>query len=217
MRRLNPWSDGRPLELLLIGAHADDIEIGCGGTILHWAREGRISGATWLILSGNEIRAEEAGSSALMFLAETPSPRVQQEHFRDGYFPYEGARLKDVFEEIKKTVVPDIILTHDRADRHQDHRVISELTSQTFRDHLLLEYEIPKFDGELGRPNVYVELPAWALADKARLLVDGFPSQRDRHWFTEETFTSLARLRNVECRGASGFAEAFICRKMLLG
>lgn len=215
MRRLSPWSDGRPLELLLIGAHPDDIEIGCGGTILRWAREGRIARATWLVLSGGEVRADEARGSADGFLVGVRETVILTERFRDGYFPYEGARLKDHFEEIQKTVAPDIILTHDRDDRHQDHRLIGELTWQTFRDHLVLEYGIPKFDGELSQPNVYVELPAWAAADKARLVVDGFPSQRNRHWFTAETFTGEARLRGVECRAESGFAEGFVCRKVI--
>ncbi len=216
MRGLSPWSDGRPLELLLIGAHPDDIEIGCGGTVLRWAREGRIARATWLVLSGDDIRAQEARGSADRFLVGVGEPHVRIERFRDGYFPYEGAGLKDQFEEIVKTVAPDIILTHDREDRHQDHRLVGELTWQTFRDHLVLEYEIPKFDGELSQPTVYVELPAWAAEDKARLLVEGFPTQQSRHWFNAETFASLARLRGVECRAESGFAEGFVCRKMVL-
>ena len=216
MRGLSRWSDGRPFELLLIGAHPDDIEIGCGGTVLRWAREGRIARATWLVLSGDDVRAQEARSSADKFLAGVGEQRVRIERFRDGYFPYEGAGLKDQFEEIVKSVAPDVILTHDREDRHQDHRLVGELTWQTFRDHLVLEYEVPKFDGELSQPTVYVELPAWASADKARLLVEGFPTQQSRHWFNAETFASLARLRGVECRAESGFAEGFVCRKMVL-
>ena len=217
MRRLIPAPEGRPLDLLLIGAHPDDLEIGCGGTVLRWAREGRIARATWVVLSGDGPRVDEAGRSAERFLAGASEYRTTIEDFRDGYFPYEGPGLKDVFEKIKKTVAPDIVLTHDRDDRHQDHRIVGELTWQTFRDHLILEYEVPKFDGELSHPNVYVEITEQDAADKARLLIDGFPSQSDRHWFTAETFTGLARLRGIECRSATGLAEGFVGRKILIG
>ena len=160
---------------------------------------------------------EEARTAAAAFLRGVRRVDIRVEGFRDGYFPHDGSRLKELFEEIVKgSVQPDLILTHDRDDLHQDHRLVGELTWQTFRDHLILEYEIPKFDGELGRPNVYVELPAWASADKARLLIEGYPTQQSRHWFDAETFTGLARLRGVECRAESGFAEGFVCRKMVL-
>jgi LmbE family N-acetylglucosaminyl deacetylase len=217
MQRLTPWSDGRPLELLLIGAHPDDLEIGCGGTVLRWVREGRLARATWIVLSGDETRADEARQSAKRFLAGVPDPRVQVERFRDGYFPYQGEALKDVFESVKRAVEPDIVLSHGRDDRHQDHRFVSELTWQTFRDHLILEYEVPKFDGELSQPDVYVELYEQDAAAKSRLLIEGFPTQRDRPWFTPETFGGLARIRGVECRSATGLAEGFIARKIVLG
>jgi LmbE family N-acetylglucosaminyl deacetylase len=217
MQRLTPWADGRPLELLLIGAHPDDLEIGCGGTVLRWVREGRIARATWLVLSGDEGRAAEARRSADRFLSGVPESRVLIEAFRDGYFPYQGEAIKDGFERVKTAVEPDIVLTHARYDRHQDHRFVSELTWQTFRDHLVLEFEVPKFDGELSQPDVYVELHDEDAAAKARLLIEGFPSQRDRPWFTPETFAGLARIRGVECRSATGLAEGFIARKIVLG
>jgi LmbE family N-acetylglucosaminyl deacetylase len=217
LRRLSPWSDGGPLELLILGAHPDDIEIGSGGTILRWVREGRVRRATWVVLSGTDERLSEARAAAGAFLAGVPEVDVRLERFQDGYFPYVGTLLKDYFESIVPGVAPDIILTHAREDRHQDHRLVGELTWQTFRDHLILEYEVPKFDGELGPPSVYIEVPGWAMDDKVRLLLEHFPSQRERHWFTAETFTGLGRLRGVESRSTSGFAEAFQCRKAVLG
>jgi LmbE family N-acetylglucosaminyl deacetylase len=216
MLGLIPETDGRPLELLLIGAHPDDLEIGCGGTVLRWAREGRIARATWVVLSGEGAREDEARRSAERFLVGAAGSRIAVEHFRDGYFPFEGEGLKDAFERIKGAVAPDVVLTHGRDDRHQDHRFVSDLTWQTFRDHLILEYEIPKFDGELRHPDVYVELSQQDAADKARMVLDGFPSQRDREWFTAETFTGLARLRGIECRSATGLAEGFVGRKILI-
>ena len=216
MRRLSPWVDGESVELLLLGAHADDIEIGCGATVLRWAREGRIARATWVVLSGSGARADEARTSAMTFMREVAQVVIRVEGFRDGYLPYAGEPLKDLFEEIKRSVAPDVILTHDRDDAHQDHRLVGDLTWQTFRNHLILEYEVPKFDGDLGRPNLYVDVPKWAADDKARLLVENFPSQSGRHWFTPDTFNGLARLRGVESRSSSGFAEAFRSRKAVL-
>jgi LmbE family N-acetylglucosaminyl deacetylase len=216
MRGLSPWIGDGPLELLLLGAHPDDIEIGCGGSVLHWVREGRIARVTWVVLSGTDEREREARTAAARFLAGVPIVDVRVERFRDGFFPYVGERLKESFEALKSSSSPDIILTHDRDDRHQDHRLVGELTWQTFRDHLILEYEVPKFDGELGRPNAYVEVPGWAAEEKARLIVESFPSQIDRHWFTSDTFIGLARLRGVECRSSSGHAEGFRCRKTVL-
>ena len=216
MRRLSPWEDGAPLDLLLVGAHADDIEIGCGGTVLHWAREGRIASATWVVLSGSAERADEARTAAAAFLRGVPSVDIRVEGFRDGYFPYVGPRLKEFFESVKASVQPDVILTHDRDDLHQDHRLVGELVWQTFRDHLILEFEVPKFDGELGQPNLYVDVPEWAAREKADLLVASYPSQHDRHWFSPETFLGLARLRGVESRATSGLAEGFRSRKAIL-
>ena len=216
MRRLSTWADGAPLDLLFLGAHADDIEIGCGGTVLHWAREGRIASATWIVLSGSAHRADEARVAAAAFLRGVPRVDVRVADFRDGFFPQAGPPLKEYFETIKASTDPDLILTHDREDLHQDHRLVGDLTWQTFRDHLILEFEVPKFDGELGRPNLYVDVPDWAAREKADLLVVSYPSQRDRHWFTPDTFLGLARLRGVESRATSGLAEGFRCRKAVL-
>ena len=216
VQSLSPWVTGRATELLVIGAHPDDIEIGCGGSILRWIQEQRIGRVTWIVFSSAGEREVEARQSATAFLSGVAEVVVRVEAFRDGYFPYQGGVIKDVFEEVKATTAPDIVLTHDRDDRHQDHRLIGELTWQTFRDHLILEFEVPKFDGELGEPNLFVELPDWAQAQKLRLLRDMFPSQMNRHWFTEATFAGLARLRGVECRSKSGYAEAFRSRKIVV-
>ncbi len=216
MRRLSPWADDGPLELLLIGAHPDDIEIGSGASVMKWVREGRTSRATWIVFSSTPEREAEARQSAAALLTGVPDVTVRVLPFRDGYLPYQGEAIKDLFEEVKGSTSPDLILTHDRDDRHQDHRLVGELTWQTFRDHLILEYEVPKFDGELSPPNTYVEVPEWAMEEKLRLLREHFPSQAGRPWFTEATFSGLARLRGVECRSSSGHAEAFRCRKIVL-
>ena len=216
MQRLILGADTRPLDLLLIGAHPDDLEIGCGGTVLRWAREGRIARATWVVLSGDQARADEARRSAASFLVGVAAIDIRVEAFRDGYFPQQGTELKEAVEALKDRV-PDVILTHDRNDRHQDHRYVAELTWQAFRDQMILEYEVPKFDGELSQPNVFVELGDDIATDKARLILESVPSQRGRHWFTAETFTGLARLRGIECRASSGYAEGFVGRKLVVG
>jgi LmbE family N-acetylglucosaminyl deacetylase len=216
MQDMSPWVAGTKTDLLVIGAHPDDIEIGCGGSILRWVQEQRIARVTWIVLSGAGEREVEARRSAGAFLSGVADVTVRVEGFQDGYFPYDGRAIKDVFEEVKASTAPDLILTHDRNDRHQDHRLVGELTWQSFRDHLILEFEIPKFDGELGEPNMYVELPDWAQAQKVRLLRDMFPSQVERHWFSDETFAGLARLRGVECRSPTGYAEAFRGRKIMV-
>jgi LmbE family N-acetylglucosaminyl deacetylase len=216
MQRLILGADDRPVALLLIGAHPDDLEIGCGGTVLRWAREGRIARVTWVVLSGDQARADEARRSASAFLAGVAATDIRIEPFRDGYFPQQGTEVKEVVEALKAEA-PDVILTHDRNDRHQDHRFVAELTWQAFRDQLILEYEIPKYDGELSQPNVFVELADDVVTDKARLIIESFPSQHGRHWFSAETFTGLARLRGVECRSSTGYAEGFVGRKVVVG
>jgi LmbE family N-acetylglucosaminyl deacetylase len=208
----------RPLRVVCIGAHPDDIEIGCGGTILRLAREGRLEHVDWLVLSGqgSPVRETEARAGAAAFLAGVPSSQVDVEGFRDGYFPSEIGAIKDRFEAMAATVRPDLVLTHRRDDLHQDHRVVNELAWNTFRSHLILEFEIPKYDGDLGNPNVFVDLPAAVARDKAEILARIFESQRDRHWFSEETFLALARLRGVESRASEGYAEGFHARKLVL-
>jgi LmbE family N-acetylglucosaminyl deacetylase len=205
-----------PIRLLCIGAHPDDIEIGCGGTISRLADEGALAELHWLVLSGNEIRAQEAAAGAAAFASGGPEPAVIVEAFRDGYFPSQQAAVKDRFEALKSTVSPDLILTHRRDDLHQDHRTVAELTWNTFRDHLVLEYEIPKYDGDLGPVNVYVPLPEGALERKIERLMATFPSQHGRDWFEPEVFSAVARLRGLESRAPSGYAEGFVGRKLVL-
>jgi LmbE family N-acetylglucosaminyl deacetylase len=205
------------LDILCLGAHADDIEIGAGGTILVLAGEGRIGRITWVVMSADERRAAEARATAERFLAGVPERRIIIEDFTESYFPSETAGLKAFFERLKGEVEPDLILAPRREDLHQDHRVLAELTWNTFRRHLILEYEIPKYDADLGSPNTFVELPEWAMRRKADLILDGFPSQASRDWFDRETFLALARIRGLESRVPSRHAEAFHGRKLVLG
>jgi LmbE family N-acetylglucosaminyl deacetylase len=204
------------LSALFLGAHADDIEIGCGGTILRLAREGVITSARWVVLSATGDRAIEAATGAAQLLHEIPDHEVTVEAFRDGFLPYSGDAIKEFFESLKQGSSPDLVFTPRRDDVHQDHRLVGELSWNSFRDQVILEYEIPKYEGDLGTPNLYVRLPEWAAHRKAELLVATYRTQADRAWFSEETFLSLMRLRAIECRASSGFAEAFVCRKVVL-
>lgn len=209
---------GETLRLLCLGAHSDDIEIGAGATIRHWIAQGARVEATWVVFTGSGVRADEARASASAFLNGAASVQIELGDFRDGFLPYEGPRVKDWIEGVKERCAnPDVILTHRNDDAHQDHRLVSELTWNTFRDHLILEYEIPKWDGDLGRPNFYVPLSKDALKQKVDLLLEHFGTQRSKGWFDEETFRGLARLRGVECRAASGYAEGFNLRKAWTG
>jgi|SRR5579859_1536223 len=203
-----------PLNVLCLGCHSDDIEIGCGGTILRLAQEHSGSTFHWVVFSAIGIREAEAQRGATLFAASgLRGPLLKV--FRDGFMPFAGADVKNVFEELK-AISPDLILTHYRKDAHQDHRLISELTGNTFRDHLILEYEIPKYDGDLSRPNFYVPLPEDLYQKKIRYIMDVFESQRTKRWFQESTFLGLMRLRGMECNSPSGYAEAFHCRKLVL-
>lgn len=217
MLELDLSTSRRPLaRVLCLGAHSDDIEIGCGGAVL--ALTERHPGLTvdWVVFSGNQLRQTEAHASADAFLAAAGAREIALYDFRDGYFPFEGALVKDRFEALKGRPQPDLIFTHRRDDRHQDHRLISDLTYNTFRNHLILEYEIPKYDGDLAAPSVFMPLPAFAYQRKVDLLMAHFATQRSRDWFTPETFLGLMRLRGVECRAESGYAEAFFCHKLVL-
>lgn len=205
-----------PLKLLAIGAHSDDIEIGCGGTILKLIEQDAVSEVCWVVLTGGGERAAEARRSADTILAGVPRARVILKQFRDGYFPYDGAEIKQFFEELKAEISPDVIFTHQRADLHQDHRVTCELTWNTFRDHLLLEYEIPKYDGDMSVPNLFVSLSESLCRQKIDHLMTHFGSQRSKRWFAEDLFSGLLRLRGMECNSPSFYAEAFHCRKALL-
>ena len=207
---------GRPLRVLAIGAHADDIEIGCGATILRLVAEHPGLSVDWLVLSGHGDRAGEAADSAAAFLAGAGATRVMVEGFRDGFFPYDGGAVKERFERLKAEVAPDLVLTHRLEDRHQDHRLVAELTWNTFRDHLILEYEIPKYEGDLGRPNLYVPVGHEHAERKVELLRKCFPSQAGRSWFSDDTFWATLRLRGIECNAPGRYAEAFQARKLVL-
>ena len=212
MLELGFGSSRAPLCVLLLGAHCDDLEIGCGGTILHMVERWPHTRFVWVTLSSDAGRVAETRAAAACLLAGTDNVKVCVETFRGSYFPYDGAALKDYFETLK-AYQPDLILTHYRHDLHQDHRVTNELTWNTFRDHLILEYEIPKFDGDLGVPNTFVALSKANLGRKIDILLECFPSQLQRTWFTRDTFEAIARLRGIECNAPDGFAEAFYSRK----
>ncbi len=213
MRELGlPWLPGERPTVLCLGAHCDDIEIGCGGTLLR-LRE-RTPGAQihWVTFSGDEQRRYEAAESARRFLGREGAERAQSFGFRDGFLPFEGARVKECFEALARELDPDLIFTHALGDRHQDHRLVGELTWNTWRNHPILEYEIPKYEGDLGQPNAYVALHPELAERKIKTLLEVYPSQGSRTWFDAETFRGLLRLRGVECR--STFAEAFHARKL---
>jgi LmbE family N-acetylglucosaminyl deacetylase len=204
------------LTVLCLGSHADDIEIGCSGTILRLAEQYPNCAFHWVVFSAIGVREAEARRAASLFVGSAALRGPLLKTFPDGFMPYVGAEIKAVFEKLKQTVSPDVIFTHSKSDAHQDHRLIAELTWNTFRDHFILEYEIPKYDGDLGQPSVFVPLPAEVYQKKVRYIIDTFQSQRSKPWFEEETFLSLMRLRGMECNAPSGYAEAFYCRKLVL-
>jgi LmbE family N-acetylglucosaminyl deacetylase len=201
--------------VLFLGAHSDDIEIGCGGTILKLAESYPGLFFYWVVLGSSGVRTQEALSSANRFLGEVEHKNIVVKNFRDGFLPFMGSEVKDYFEQLKQGINPDLIFTHYRHDLHQDHRLICELTWNTFRSHLILEYEIPKYDGDLGSPNLFVPMSESLCQRKISLLLDTFLSQRDKHWFTEDSFQALMRLRGIESGASERFAEAFYCRKLL--
>ncbi len=210
------FSGSRPLQILCLGAHCDDIEIGCGGTILQLLKSGRQTSWTWVTFCSNPERKREAEASVRAFLRTAPQAKVEVHAFRDGFLPWQGSELKEHFEQMKSLPTPDIIFTHTRDDAHQDHRMVAELTWNTFRNHLILEYEIPKYDGDLGRPGVYVPLDQDVCREKIALLRRSYASQSGKAWFTEDLFRGLMRLRGMEANAPSGHAEAFHGRKLVL-
>lgn len=214
--RLFPES-GEGLEILCLGAHSDDIEIGCGGTLLRLLAERPGSSVRWRVFSAAGVRAKEARAAARRVLRGAGAAETVLHAFRDGFFPVERGPIKEVFEELKGGAAPDVIFTHARHDAHQDHRIINELTRNTFRNHLILEYEIPKYDGDLVPPNAYVPLSEAVARRKAALLLSCFKSQAGKHWFDESAFLGLMRLRGIECAAPSGFAEAFHVHKCVIG
>lgn len=207
---------GEPLRVLCLGAHADDLEIGCGGTVLRLLESGRPVAVTWVVFSAAGDRRREARESAEIFLSRAKTKLIVVKRFRDGFFPYQGPKIKEAFEELKRRVAPDVIFSHHRNDLHQDHRLISELTWNTFRHHLILEYEIPKYDGDLGSPNVFVDLDAAVCKRKVDTILDVYRTQAGKHWFDRELFLALSRLRGMECGAAAKYAEAFYSRKTVL-
>lgn len=204
-----------PLVVLALGAHSDDIEIGCGGTLLELAAARPRLEVVWVVLAAHGPRIDEARASAERMLAPVATKDVRIESFQESFLPYQGGEVKRYFERLKD-VDPDVILTHCRHDLHQDHRLVCELTWNTFRDHLILEYEIPKYDGDLATPNVYVPITREACERKVETLLECFATQRAKHWFTREVLIGLMSVRGAECRSESGYAEAFYGRKVVL-
>ncbi len=203
------------LKILCMGAHSDDIEIGCGGTILKLIENNRKIIFHWIVFSSDEERAREASYSANLFLEGAQEKKIVIQNFRNSFFPFIGAEIKEFFEELKQEFSPDLIFTHCRHDLHQDHRLISDLTWNTFRDHFVLEYEIPKYDADLGSPNLFVHLEEGVCERKIRYITDSFKTQGENHWFAEDTFKSILRLRGVESNAPHRYAEAFYCRKLV--
>ena len=216
MRTLGLARAGEPLRVLCLGAHCDDIEIGCGATILELIAQGVRLEVAWCVVGSTPPRALEARASAEAFLEGAADARIEVQSFRDGYLPTQTALIKDWFETLKALPRPDVILTHTRDDRHQDHREVCGLTWNTFRDHLILEYEIPKWDGDLGRPSVYQPASEASLERKVDLLHRHYPTQSGKHWFDRDTFRGLARLRGLESNSPTRFAEAFYAPKLQL-
>lgn len=203
-------------KLLFLGAHSDDIELGCGGTVLEVLAAHPGTQVTWVVFSALGERRGEALSSAAAFLARAGAHDIRTLEFPESFFPQHGDAIKREFEALK-SIDPDLIFTHHRADLHQDHRLLAELTWNTFRDHMILEYEIPKYDGDLGQPSVFVPIDPANCEQKCRLVSEHFASQRARHWFDPAVFMGLMRIRGVECRSATGYAEAFHVRKLVIG
>ena len=212
-----PEDPSAPIKLLLLGAHSDDIEIGCGGTVLELLSSYSNVHVVWVVFSSAPEREREARKSAALFLQRAATQQVVVKNFRDGYFPYEGAAIKEFFEQLKNEVDPDLIFTHYRGDRHQDHRTISDLTWNTWRRHLILEYEIPKYDGDLAVPNAFVPLSQAVCVRKIQTILDVFRTERNKAWMSEDTFQAILRLRGVECGAPEKYAEAFHCRKLIMG
>jgi LmbE family N-acetylglucosaminyl deacetylase len=213
MERVSLLQGDAPRRVLALGAHCDDIEIGCGGTLLRLIAERPQLEVRWVAFASTPPRAEEARASANSFLAGAARSEVVIHAFRDGYLPHSGAAVKDEFESHKRAFSPDLIFTHFRNDLHQDHRLVSELTWNTWRNHMILEYEIPKYDGDLGVPNFFSPLTSRTLEEKIALVMKNFPTQAGKPWFTADLFRAIARIRGMECVAAEGLAEAFYCRK----
>ena len=208
--------DGPVRRVLALGAHSDDIEIGCGATLLMLARARNDLEVTWVVFAAQDERAREARASAELFLADAERADVQIHGYRDGFLPYVGGEVKEVFEALKDSFEPDLVLTHTRHDLHQDHRLLCELTWNTWRDHLILEYEIPKYDGDFAAPNVFVPIGAELAREKTQNVIELFASQKGKHWLDAELLLGVMRIRGMEARSPTGYAEAFTARKLSL-
>ena len=216
MMRLNLGAGKNgPLQILCLGCHSDDIEIGCGGTVLQLAEQYPDCEFHWVVFSALGPRRAEAERASELFAGARMKSRMLKE-FPDAFMPFVGAEVKTFFEELKRSVSPDLVLTHSRKDAHQDHRLIAELTWNSFRNHFILEYEIPKYDGDMGQPSVFVPLRKEQCEKKIAFLQDAFKTQLGKRWFEPETFMALMRLRGMECNAESGYAEAFYCRKLMI-
>jgi len=202
------------LRVLCLGAHCDDIEIGLGGTIIKLIEDFPNIFFYWIIFSSDKTRAEEALESANVLLSRVKEKQIVVQGFKESYFTFIGAEIKEYFDQIRREIFPELIFTHYRNDLHQDHRLISELTWNTFRDHLILEYEIPKYDGDFGSPNLFISLEEATCQKKIQHILAYFKSQNTRQWFDQEAFLSVLRLRGIESNSPSKYAEAFYCRKM---
>jgi LmbE family N-acetylglucosaminyl deacetylase len=213
---LHKLGNRKRLQILCLGAHCDDIDIGCGGALLSLLQRNRGAEVTWVVMGSTPERARELRASARRFLRGAAKSTVLVHQFRDGFFPAQYAAIKEKFESLKQLPNPDIVFSHRRTDLHQDHRVIAELTWNTFRSHLILEYEIPKYEGDLTTPSAYVALTRTQVERKISILWSCYRTQRTKRWFTEETFRGLMRLRGVESGGESGWAEGFHVSKFLL-
>lgn len=214
--RLFPAGPG-PKHVLCLGAHCDDIEIGCGGTLLRLLAANPGIHISWVLFTSTPQRKLEATEGAKRFTRSARSLDLKIFDLRDGFLPYVGEQVKELFEQVKQEIAPpDLIFTHYRNDLHQDHRKVSELTWNTFRNHLILEYEIPKWDGDIGNPNTFVEIPEDVGAEKIRHLQEIYNTQQNKNWFTDDLFWSLMRIRGMECNAASRFAEGFYSRKLVL-
>jgi LmbE family N-acetylglucosaminyl deacetylase len=203
----------KPINVLCLGAHCDDIEIGAGGTLLKLFDNYQVNAVKWVVFASTEVRKREATASAERFLGKAGKSEIVINSYRDGFLPFLAAEVKDFFESVKKEFQPDLIFTHYRDDRHQDHRLVSDLTWNTWRNHLILEYEIPKYDGDLGIPNFYVPLEEQYINRRNTIIIESFESQREKHWFDDATFKALPRLRGME--STTMFAEAFYARKII--
>ena len=208
------FDDDSPKNILCLGAHCDDIEIGCGGSILKLIDGMKNIRFYWVVFSSDDRREREAVKSANDFLSNVKEKNIVIHRFRNSYFPYHGAEIKAYFEQLKSEYSPDIIFSHYGKDLHQDHRLISELTWNTYRDHFILEYEIPKYDGDLGSPNFYIHLDEGMCRKKTSMIYKHFKSQYDKDWFTTDTFMSMLRLRGIESKAPKKYAEGFYCRKI---